>query len=183
MLYAIRHYSTEWNERKILQGKTDIPLSTNGINDLKDNLHVYQSYNFELIVSSELKRSKQTAEIIAKHTHCYVKTSQSLNELDHGKWEQQKMDALFNKGDYRLWLEDPFLISVPCSKEDIFDRLLDFSSLLKDLSAMSVNKNILLVCHLHIFALWLSSIKGKAINISKYRSLKKQPFNISNIIN
>ena len=35
-LYFVRHGETEWNVKKKIQGKTDIPLNENGIRQAKE---------------------------------------------------------------------------------------------------------------------------------------------------
>ncbi|MFO1444111.1 histidine phosphatase family protein [Bacillus sp. Bva_UNVM-123] len=60
----VRHGETDWNVAKRLQGKTDIPLNKNGIWQSHKCGEYLQASEWDIIVTSPLKRAKQTAELI-----------------------------------------------------------------------------------------------------------------------
>ncbi|PWU68264.1 histidine phosphatase family protein [Gracilibacillus dipsosauri] len=60
----VRHGETDWNAQGKLQGKTDIPLNQNGIKQAEECRSYLQEFDWDLIISSPLKRAKSTAEII-----------------------------------------------------------------------------------------------------------------------
>ncbi|MBS40823.1 MAG: hypothetical protein CMM83_03745 [Rhodospirillales bacterium] len=98
-LALIRHGPTLWNEQRKLQGQTDIPLSTLGIQRvntwvLPDKFKNYQWF------ASPLKRAQKTASLLGLKT----KTEPSLIEMDWGQWDgltgqqlQEKYGAEFVK--------------------------------------------------------------------------------------
>ena len=65
-LCVTRHGETDWNVAQILQGWIDVPLNDVGrqqSRELADQLH---GYGFSRICTSPLRRSAETAEIIAE---------------------------------------------------------------------------------------------------------------------
>lgn len=90
----IRHGETEWNRLGKIQGTTDIPLSPEGIRQaerLAERLaregiagtgHAWQG-----IASSDLRRARQTAEILAKRLGVPFRTDPRLRERFFGSAE------------------------------------------------------------------------------------------------
>ncbi|MBM7564507.1 histidine phosphatase family protein [Paenibacillus sacheonensis] len=64
----IRHGQTEWNELGKIQGQTDIPLNPEGIRQAQALAHrlVREPLQWDAVISSDLQRAMQTAELIAK---------------------------------------------------------------------------------------------------------------------
>lgn len=60
----IRHGETDWNASGKLQGGTDIPLNSNGISQAKECSDFLKTLEWDVIVTSPLRRAKETAEII-----------------------------------------------------------------------------------------------------------------------
>ena len=63
-IYVVRHGQTNWNVKGKIQGKSDIELNEKGIEQAKELKELIKNYDINLIISSPLKRAKQTAEII-----------------------------------------------------------------------------------------------------------------------
>lgn len=87
MLYIIRHGKTEWNAKRKLQGRTDIPLNEDGRamaeNAAKQCAHI----NFDVCYCSPLIRAKETAEIILKGRNIPIIFDDRLVEMGFGKYE------------------------------------------------------------------------------------------------
>jgi len=64
-IYLIRHGETDWNRQGRFQGREDIPLNENGIEQAKKCGQALQGEHFAAIITSPLVRAKKTAEIIA----------------------------------------------------------------------------------------------------------------------
>lgn len=64
MLYIVRHATTDWNEKKKLQGQTDIPLNEAGKNMALLAKEKYKDLHFDVCYSSPLKRAVETAQIL-----------------------------------------------------------------------------------------------------------------------
>lgn len=85
-IYLIRHGETDWNKQKRIQGREDIELNDNGITQAQKCGYVLQGLPIDIIVSSPLKRAKETAEIIALSVGINdVMIEDNLIERDYGK--------------------------------------------------------------------------------------------------
>lgn len=62
----VRHGETDWNSLGKLQGRTDIPLNSRGISQAEECSHFLKNYEWDMIITSPLKRAKETAEVINK---------------------------------------------------------------------------------------------------------------------
>lgn len=83
-LYLVRHGETVDNARQLMQGQSQGCLNDTGREQataLRDEL---QSVTFDAIVSSDLRRAVQTAEILAAPHHLSVITTPLLRERDWG---------------------------------------------------------------------------------------------------
>ncbi|MDQ0271362.1 histidine phosphatase family protein [Cytobacillus purgationiresistens] len=85
----VRHGVTEWNKLMKAQGLSDIPLDETG----KDQVHALgrrlaAEEEWDIIVSSDLKRAAETAQIIAEATgHPNVICDERIREIDCGMIE------------------------------------------------------------------------------------------------
>jgi len=83
----IRHGLTAWNLEKRLQGLADIPLCEQGRSQVASWEPALKQEKIEHIVSSPLKRSWETANIIGRYLDVTVTTMPDLREQDFGQWQ------------------------------------------------------------------------------------------------
>ncbi|MBI1970648.1 histidine phosphatase family protein [Candidatus Woesearchaeota archaeon] len=86
-IYVIRHGETEWNRKKKIIGQCNPPLSPHGriaIKKLAKKLSRWAP--FDIIYSSNLKRAKESADIIALQVGYSkkIRVSKALQEIDYG---------------------------------------------------------------------------------------------------
>ena len=90
-LYFVRHGETEANANNTFAGsKTDTKLTSNGINGAKLTGQALQDINFDIVYTSELTRTKDTAKNILgenKNSTSNIKVSKALNDLYAGELE------------------------------------------------------------------------------------------------
>jgi len=89
LISIIRHGETEHNNKKIIQGHLEIPLNKKGREQVKLLAERLSNTHISMILSSDLKRAKQTAEII-KMMHPEspkIAYFDALRERMLGKWE------------------------------------------------------------------------------------------------
>lgn len=86
-LLMVRHGRTDWNDLKKIQGCVDIGLNETGRNQAKETAKLLENENIDLIISSPLIRTKQTAEIINEGRNINIIYDERLKERDFGEFE------------------------------------------------------------------------------------------------
>lgn len=89
-LYETRHGETDWNVLKKVQGKVDIPLNNNGIEQAKYTRDKVLDKNIDLIICSPLLRARQTAEVINQALNVPILYDERISERDFGEFEGKK---------------------------------------------------------------------------------------------
>jgi len=64
MLYIMRHGRTDWNARKKMQGRTDIPLNEEGRQMAIKAGEECKDVHFDICYCSPLIRARETAELV-----------------------------------------------------------------------------------------------------------------------
>lgn len=90
-IYLTRHGETEWNRKEILCGRADIPLNENGICQARMLAEKVRKINIDLILTSPLQRTIQTAEIVSQYTGIPMIREPLLIEQDFGILEGRSM--------------------------------------------------------------------------------------------
>lgn len=82
----IRHGTTDWNMAGRLQGVHDIPLNEAGRRQARLLGERLKGENWDIVVSSDLTRAKETADIVAEIAGISeVRTDRRLRERTHGR--------------------------------------------------------------------------------------------------
>ena len=82
----IRHAATLWNEKKLIQGQQDSPLSEAGRQMAADWGRSLASYSWQRIVCSDLGRTRETTELINQTLKLPAHPDKRLREQDWGEW-------------------------------------------------------------------------------------------------
>lgn len=92
-LYFIRHGETDWNVKKKIQGKTDIPLNENGLQQAKElagellEKRTAGELQAVRVYTSPQLRAAVTAKIAAEALGIGCIPLSGLAEMDLGEWE------------------------------------------------------------------------------------------------
>lgn len=94
--FIMRHGQTEMNAARKVHGQIDSPLSPEGVAQVEKAASELAKHHIDLIISSDLGRAKQTAEIVAKATGADVIYNEALRERNYGSAEGMDLDNLSN---------------------------------------------------------------------------------------
>lgn len=101
-LYLVRHGETVDNANQIMQGQTQGKLNENGIQQARELSEQWKDKAIDIILASDLKRSIDTARIIAEPHRLEVLTTPLLRERDWGSFTGRFIPDL--KGE--VWPDD-----------------------------------------------------------------------------
>lgn len=148
-LYFVRHGETEWNVKKKIQGKTDIPLNENGRNQARElaNKLVADKLPAVKVYTSPQLRATETAQVVADALGLKCEVLNDLREMDLGEWEGLNWDIIEEQyGEvYYHWNTHRRYVKTPGGEcyNDVLGRTLDalFYILEKE------TENVLVVTH------------------------------------
>ncbi len=148
MVYLVRHGETDWNVQRIIQGKrNDIPLNRKGRSQANKLALYFKMRHIDSIISSPLKRSLQTAEIIAKVKNLSVVTREELSEVDYGEWGGNKSNEVPVKfsEQWKKFTTNPELFTFPGgeSLRAFYERVTNYFKMIP------TNEDILIVTHVN----------------------------------
>lgn len=141
-IYVMRHGTTVWNEQKITQGRSQNRLSKNGKCLVEEVAKKYKNAKFDVIFSSPLMRTIQTANIMNKYHNTKIVKDERIIEINQGIFtgrckksftEEEKL--LRKRRDASCGMEN---------YESVFNRTKDF--LLK-LKQQKTYDNVLIITH------------------------------------
>jgi len=90
----LRHGRTAWNEQRRFQGQADPPLDEIGRGQAYETASMVASLRPGLLVSSDLQRAQQTAEVVGVAASLPVITDARLRERGLGHWEGLTRDEV-----------------------------------------------------------------------------------------
>lgn len=152
-LVLVRHGESEWNKLGLWTGWNDIPLSKKGRKEAKSAAQVLTDIKFDILVSSDLKRSYQTLDIIRTELnikHLPINKHEAYKERHYGlftgkgKWEIKSQVGEIKFKKIRRGWDEP--IPQGETLKDVYNRVVPhfLDNILPQLLA---GKNVLIVAH------------------------------------
>ncbi len=167
----IRHTLTDYNlvgGKGVFCGVSDPPLNNSGIIEAQELSELLDSFHYDEVYSSDLKRAYQTAEIVVTNKQFIINRTEKLNEICYGAWEglskSQIMDQFPNEFDKFNY--DP-IIYYPPNWEDLNFGLNRITDWIKENRSNDIK--ILVFTHKTILRLLFCNILN--IPLSNYRDM------------
>ena len=150
--YLMRHGETDLNKKNCFYGSEDVSINEIGVRQAQ-NLHdIMSGKTVTAVYTSELKRSKETAEIVFFEKQ--LEALSGFNERSFGSWEGMNADeiqAVFPT-EWERWLESPFKYT-PNGAEEFSLFQSRVWGVTRDLLKENENSNIAIVAHLGVLRL------------------------------
>lgn len=147
----IRHGLTEWNYLGRAQGISDIPLNEQGIQQAVKIGERLANEEWDIIISSNLLRAKETAKIIGSRMRLPITVDQRIREIDCGEIEGTTEDERVIRWG-KAWREADLGME---KFETVAQRGIGF---LEDVAIRYEGKSILIVSHGALIGLTLQHL-------------------------
>jgi broad specificity phosphatase PhoE len=128
----VRHGQTALNREGRLQGRLDPPLSEVGVEQAAALGRAFLNADIAHVVTSPLRRARDTAAAIASLHDLDVETDDRLIELDYGDWDGIAMGEV-PAAQWAAWRDDPAF--APPGGERLVDVTKRIASFLDDRNA------------------------------------------------
>lgn len=153
--YLVRHGESEGNAARIFTGQSDSPLTARGRKQAEAVADELAKVKFDRIVSSDLSRTRDTAEVIAKRRGMSVEIMPELREIDVGDRAGKTFDETRGLPN---WNDDGF---VAWPRGETLDQVLARTlGAIERLARESPGKTILVVGHGGVNRILLSHFLG-----------------------
>jgi broad specificity phosphatase PhoE len=153
--YLVRHGESEGNAARVFTGQLDSPLTARGRRQAEAVAEELAKVNFDRIVSSDLSRTRDTAEVIAKRQGIPVEIIPELREINVGDRTGTSFDEARGLPN---WSDDGF---VAWPGGETLDQVLARTlGAIERLTRESAGKTILIVGHGGVNRILLSFFLG-----------------------
>lgn len=153
--YFVRHGESEGNAARIFTGQSDSPLTARGRTQAAAVADELDKVKFDRIVSSDLSRSRDTAEVIAKRRGLTVEVVPELREINVGERTGKTFDETTGMPG---WNDEGF---VAWPGGETLDQVLKRTlGAIERLTRESPGKTILVVGHGGVNRILLSHFQG-----------------------
>ena len=147
-LIFVRHAEAEGNLNRVFHGWTDSGITEKGHIQAKHAAERLESIDIDVIYSSSMKRTLQTAQYISDIKNLPIIRTDKLKEINGGEWEGKRWDELPGlwPEEYDTWENEPHAHVMPNGEtmEEFQKRLIDeVMYILKN----NTGKNICIVTH------------------------------------
>ena len=114
-LILIRHGQTDWNATGRWQGQADPPLNDLGRTQARHTAQELVSQDIDVLISSDLARASETAQIIGAAIGLPVQLEPRLREINLGDWQGLYSDEIRARWprEMKTWIESPLAIRPP----------------------------------------------------------------------
>lgn len=114
-LLLVRHARSTWNELGRIQGQLDPPLSETGLEQARRLAERLRGWKPAAFYSSDLLRTRQTAEAVGEAIGCEPVFMPELREIALGEWEGLTREDLMSRypGLWERWVSLPDWDLVP----------------------------------------------------------------------
>jgi probable phosphoglycerate mutase len=91
-----RHGETTWNRERRVQGWAPTSLTDAGREQARElGRHLVDAYDVDRLVASDLRRTRETARLVARRVGCPVEFDRGWRERDFGVYQGLTYEALF----------------------------------------------------------------------------------------
>jgi probable phosphoglycerate mutase len=160
-IYLIRHGATILSAEDRFAGATDVDLSEEGRRQAEALALRLSDDHITAVYCSPMKRTVETATIVARPQGLTPIRRDGLREINHGRWESLRrsdVEAQF-PDEYAAWEEDPFIYA-PLEGESGLSVMARALPVIREIVLKHRDENVAVVSHKATIRLIISSLLG-----------------------
>jgi alpha-ribazole phosphatase/probable phosphoglycerate mutase len=161
-IYLIRHGETDDADSGRYKGHLDVPLSENGIKQIKKLAeYLSQDTDLNVVYTSDLRRSIKSAEIIAGLFGLQTVITEKLKERNFGQWEGMSFIEIEKKypDAFKAWADNPLKFS-PMNGESTSEVRERVMPAFNEITAKHKGQNIAILSHGGVIRIILCELLG-----------------------
>ncbi len=180
-IFLLRHGETRWNREGRCQGSSDIELNETGQRQASEVAGHLSGRRIDAVYASDLRRARETAEIVGGPHEVAVRIEPDLRELDHGAMEgltfvdvRARFAELIEQ-----WRTRPEAVELPGGERlvDVDRRV--WSALNRIVEGHDEDHTLVVVSHSFPILSALCRISGTPLN--QYRTFRLKPCELSHV--
>lgn len=169
-LFLIRHGATPWTRARRYQGKTDVPLSREGIKQARAIARTLKLESPTRLYTSTLQRARNTAQILGQRLGLKSVADARLNELDFGRWEGAYYPGLAKSSGAKFGRWRKGILRKPPGGESITSLARRVAQFFKDIVEQHSEETVAVVSHGGPIKMFLFKVLGaKSPSIWSFR--------------
>lgn len=160
-VFLVRHGATVLSAEDRFAGATDVELSAEGRAQVARLAQRLADTQLAAVYCSPLKRTVETAAILARSHDLPPIPKDGLREIDHGRWEGLKRDEVEARfaEEFTAWEADPFTFA-PEGGESGLSVMARALPVIREIVLKHEGTNVLVVSHKATIRLLISSLLG-----------------------
>lgn len=150
-IHLVRHGATTWNESGRYQGRVDVPMSDEGVNQVRDLARRLGGMRFDAAYCSSLVRATATAALLLEGTGCRAMPLRGLDELSYGALQglTPRVRAERYAMVERQWRATPWQVTFP-EGESLADVAERVTPIWEGIVAGHAGDTVLVAAHGHV---------------------------------
>ena len=160
-VFLVRHGSTPLSAEDSFAGAVDVDLSDEGRDQAESLSQRLADEPITAVYCSPMRRTIETAEIIARPHSVMPIQDAGLKEINHGHWEAMRrsdVESLY-AAEYAAWEEDPFTFA-PVGGESGLSVMARSLPVIRSIVTHHPDENVVIVSHKATIRLLISSLLG-----------------------
>jgi probable phosphoglycerate mutase len=160
-VYLVRHGATTLSAEDRFAGATEVDLSDEGRRQVEALAHRLADDQITAVYASPMRRTVETARILARPLGLAPQLRDGLREINHGRWEERtraEVEAAF-RDEYAAWELDP-LTFAPEGGESGLMVLARALPVIREIVLHHPGQNVVVVSHKATIRLIISSFLG-----------------------
>ncbi len=160
-LFLVRHGATVLSAEDRFAGSTDVDLSDEGREQARGLAGRLAGDPLAAVYASPMKRTRETASIVAASHGLEVRVRDGLREIDHGRWEQMTRAEVEERyaDEYAAWEADPFTFA-PQGGEAGISVMARALPVVREIVLAHKGERVLVVSHKATIRLVISGVLG-----------------------